>query len=229
MKLALAIVAGGVPLSVSAQGTFQNLDFEQANPMPVIGSPYFPYLVTAASAFPGWTVGGSEPEGSGPFVLYNDETLGSPAVDLIGTGDEFGPAPLQGSYSVLLQYFDGTGINFEPPTLSQTGMIPANAQSINFWVSPIPGFSSDGIVELNGNPIPLFPAGGGRLAGNISAWSGQTVQLTFTTPSTGVDFFYFDDITFSPTTITPEPSPLVLTGIGSILFVLYRRFVTKPR
>ncbi len=43
-------------MSMQAQSTFQNLDFEDANPVPIVGSPYYPYAVTAASALPGWSV-----------------------------------------------------------------------------------------------------------------------------------------------------------------------------
>ena len=39
-----------------AQGSFQNLDFEQADPVSIVGSPYYPYVVTAASALPFWTI-----------------------------------------------------------------------------------------------------------------------------------------------------------------------------
>jgi hypothetical protein len=227
-KLVLAIITGGVSLSGFGQGTFQNLDFEQASPMPIAGSPYYPYAVTPESALPGWTVTvpGPKPAGSGTFVLYNDESLGSPAVSLM-SGGPFGLEPLQGSYSVLMQYFGPGSINLEPPTLSQTGLIPVNAQSINFLSS----IDANGVVEVDGESIPLVPIAGGRLAGNISAWSGQTAQLTFTTaPVYGDSSFYFDDIQFSPNGVTtPEPEPLVLIGIGGVLFTLYRRFAPKPQ
>ena len=52
----IALVLGaGISLS-HAQGAFQNLDFEDANPVPIVGSPYYPYAATAASALPGWSV-----------------------------------------------------------------------------------------------------------------------------------------------------------------------------
>ena len=162
---------------MSAQGTFQNLDFEQSTipPTPVGG---YGGAVNPTAAFPDWTVGGG---GTALYVLYNVETLGSPAVDLIGPDfpNALGIAPLQGSYSVLLQYHGALFPGWDPPTISQTGMIPENAQSISFLVSPS---EDNGVLEVNGTSIPLFPIAAGQLAGNISAWSGQTVQLTFTTP-----------------------------------------------
>ena len=36
-----------------------------------------------------------------------------------------------------------------------------------------------------------------------------------------------DDISFSPTSVIPEPEPLALMSIGGLLFALYRRFAPK--
>jgi hypothetical protein len=172
-------------LRASAQGTFQNLDFEDATIAPTPVGGFDNVQVDPSQVFPGWTVGGNK-----TFVLYNNETLGSPAVDLVGPNfpNGLGLTPLQGSYSVMMEYFGGSGppFNFQPPTLSQTGIIPANTESINFLVAPT---QNNGVVEVNGTTIPLYPIAGGRFAGDISAWSGQNVELTFTTPSTGQDFF----------------------------------------
>ena len=63
---------------------------------------------------------------------------------------------------------------------------------------------------------------------NISAWAGDSELLTFSAledlslPNNWV----IDDISFSPNAV-PEASPLTLTGIGGILFALYRRFAPK--
>jgi hypothetical protein len=43
---------------------------------------------------------------------------------------------------------------------------------------------------------------------------------------TGLNNWTLDDISFSTTSI-PEASPLVLTGVGGLLFALYRRFAPK--
>jgi len=57
--------------------------------------------------------------------------------------------------------------------------------------------------------------------------AGQTETLSFTEPE--IDFLVpviseLDDISFSPMAVTPEPEPLVLMGIGGVVFALYRRF-----
>ena len=192
-----------------AQGQgFMNLDFEGATiaPTPVGG---YTYPADPAQAFPYWTVGGS-----GTVVMYNDLSIGSPAVSLMGPNfpNAVGYTPLQGSYSVLLQYFDIAG---GPPTLSQTGLIPSSAQSIDFLVG---NGQSDATVSLNGVSIPLVQISGGRLAGDISAFAGIVAQLTFST-KTGKggfgDLSYFDDIHFSPLSV-PEPSAFALSALGAL-------------
>jgi hypothetical protein len=59
---------------------------------------------------------------------------------------------------------------------------------------------------------------------NIAPYAGQTGQLEFT--ATFYNWVELDDISFSTTAI-PEPSPLALTGVGGLLFALYRRFAPK--
>lgn len=205
----------------NAQGQgFVNLDFENATipPTPVGGST-FP--ADPALAFPGWTVGGS-----GTVVGYNSVSTGAPAVSLIGPNfpNSAGITPLQGLYSVALQYFDIAG---GPPTLSQTGMIPSGTQSINFLVG---NGASDGVVTLGGVSIPLVSIPGGRLAGNIpSGFADTLAQLTFST-TTGNrfgDFLYFDDVQFSVSPV-PEPGTLALFATGAVLLGLRRRRNSMP-
>jgi hypothetical protein len=76
-------------------------------------------------------------------------------------------------------------------------------------------------VSPDGLPYILYGA-------NISAWAGQTGDLEFTADFNVHDpYLVLDDISFSPTTVIPEPSPVALTGIGGLLFALYRRFAPK--
>src|ERR1700677_4846439 len=80
-----------------AQSTFQNLNFEQANPVPIAGSPYYPNAVTAMSAFPYWTVLiGDTPSAQ---ALYNDVFTGTATVDILSS--PYGV--IDGQYSALLQ------------------------------------------------------------------------------------------------------------------------------
>ena len=222
MKQSCSIVLVAISLAllqrVSGQD-FVNLDFEAATiaPTPVGGSTY---PADPAQCFPGWTVGGS-----GTVVMYNDFSLGAPAAELMGPDFPNGVnyTPLQGSYSTAL-YFNNNGFS-TPPTLSQTGLVPADALSINFLVGNrafLGNGPSDPSVSLNGVVIPLIPVGGGRMAGNISAFSGSEATLTFSVAPdrVGDNFFYFDDIQFSPSP-APEPSALSLLSFCS-LFILWR-------
>ena len=205
-----------------AQG-FVNLNFEQATVSPTPAGVYGSQ-VDPAIAFPGWTIGNSGNNGR-TYVFYNEASVGSPAVDLMGPNfpNALGYLPLQGSYSVLLQYY---GIAGGPPTLSQTGMIPANAQSITFLdfsgIDPLFGASSTNpIVTLNGINIPLMSIAGGRLAGDVTAFAGSNAQLTFSTPNS-FGGSYFDDIQFSSLPI-PEPSEFALAALGALFLGFCRR------
>ena len=194
---------------------FVNLDFEEANIAPTpVGGGVFP--ADPLEALPGWIVGGPLTS-----VSYNRESLGGPAVTLMGP--EFpnfaNYLPLEGSYSVQLYYYSGL---YGVPMLSQTGMIPADARSINFLVAPS---QNDGVVMLDGAPIPLVAISDGRLAGDVSFFAGTVAQLTFTTPEIAGSpgqLLYFDDIRFSSSPI-PEPSTCPLSVMGVLLFWWFAR------
>jgi hypothetical protein len=190
-----------------AQG-FVNLDFEAATIAPIPGGSIYP--ADPAQCFPGWTIGYG-------VVMYNDLSLGAPATVLMGPDfpNAVNYVPLQGSYSVLLQFFylDGNWSGYMP-SLSQTGLVPANAQSVSLLVSSgtPPGAA---VVTMNGVNIPLISVAGGRLAGDISAYAGSVAQLKISTPNSD-DWLYFDDVQFSTSSI-PEPSKLALTALGALL------------
>lgn len=217
--LALAICAAVFSAQSQGQG-FVNLDFESATiaPTPVGG---WTYPADPAQCFPGWTVGGAN-----TVVSYNDLSIGSPAVDLMGPNfpNFVGYTPLQGSYSVLLQYFN---IDGGPPSLSQTAMVPADAQSITFLVG---NGGSDAVVTLNGVNIPLVQISAGELAGNISAFANSEAQLTFSTKTGGPggDSLYFDDIAFSSSPV-PEPSSFGLFALGGLLVALSHWRRSSPK
>jgi hypothetical protein len=194
-----------------AQG-FVNLDFEDANIPPTTAGKLGDF-VDPALAFPGWTVLPNSNPGFATSTFYNDLSLGGPAVTLMGPDFPNGPGyeSLDGSYSVLLQYFGIGG----PPTLSQTGLIPADSQSIS-----VLGGDNDLLITLNGINIPLVSLGNGYAGGNISAFAGTTAQLTISTvdslPVGSHDWVYFDDIQFSSSPV-PEPGEFALGALGALL------------
>jgi hypothetical protein len=225
------------PFTGYSQGTFQDLDFESAS---VASSPaglYPPTFVPIASAMPGWAAYlGAEQQTQ---VLYNYPTLSTASVCLIGPtwnssgGGVFLPIGIiDGNYSVVVQ----SGVNPnevgyvpENASISQTGTVPATAQSLEFEATAVGPFSvsfagntlspialSSSVGE-DGQPVTLYDA-------NISAWAGDTGPLEFTADYTVNDpFIVLDDITFSPNPVTPEPAVLPLTALGGIVFAARKR------
>jgi hypothetical protein len=139
-------------LSTHAQGTFENLNFEKARPISG-GDPYDISAVTAASALPAWTVtiGGVQQT----EINLNDPSLGSPAVGLISVADQYGFSPIDGNYSVLLEGSFPTST----PSISQTGVIPTDTQSLLFEAQP-------GVAALE----VLIPESGVKSAGFLRKW-----------------------------------------------------------
>jgi len=68
-------------------------------------------------------------------------------------------------------------------------------------------------VYLGTQTIPFFAVGTGPnytlYGANISAWAGQTEELTFLAPGGTYNNWEIDEITFSPNPV-PEPSTLAL-------------------
>jgi hypothetical protein len=131
--------------------------------------------------------------------------------------------PIDGKYSVLLT---GTGAT---ASISQTGLVPVGTQSLLFEANAGNGTLA---VLVGNQTVPITAVGTGPnytlYGANLSAWAGQTEPLTFSALqfNSGLNSWVIDDISFSPTTI-PEPSPIILTGVGALVFALYRRFAPK--
>ena len=171
-------------------------------------------------------------------VLQNGYSTGDAFADIYGpTPPRAGLAPgtapgiIDGNYTVALQagYESGNpgGVN---TSLEQTGVVPAGDQSMEFkaW-QLIPGTLS---VSLNGNNLPLVTlqtTANYTLYGvDISSYAGQGETLAFTAlqPSTGLSFVELDDITFSTSSV-PEPSPVILTALGGLIFTVFRRRIAS--
>jgi hypothetical protein len=214
-----------VVLSVQGQGTFQNLNFEQADPISA-GDGYPSYIVTAASALPYWTVsiGGVQQS----LVLYNVLSAGAPAVELIGPGAEFGLAPIDGTYSAVLT---GSGVP-SAASISQTGLIPAGTESLLFEAEPLQSGTPGPLeVQVGSQVVPFFAVGTGPnytlYGANISTWADAPEQLTFSALEDGLNTWELDDISFSTTAVTPEPSIVALTAIGGVLCGARRWFARR--
>jgi hypothetical protein len=205
------------PLTGYAQGTFQNLGFESAS-IPANPGVSIPFT----NAFPGWVgfLGPYQATDAG----YNGISLGFAELSIIDRGSQsYSNNVIAGNYTAALSAgFAGTGFVFT--AISQTGLVPASAQTLLFSAS---GVVSDMALTLNGQTVPFFPLATGpnylTYGGNISMFAGQPEELRFTeqpisSPNSTV---FLDSIQFSDQPV-PEPTPASLLGLlGSLL--LFRR------
>jgi hypothetical protein len=201
---------GGLALLLSAeatlgQGTFQNLDFEQAK-VPDVPANQGGADVLSTDGVPGWTtfVGGSQTT----TILHNDLNLGAPGLAILGPSWS-GAGILHGRYSVALQVsFDRSVF----PAIAQTGTVPSDARSVRFYSHP---YITLPVVDFGGQQIPVAILGGSSSTyyiwgGDISAFAGQTGELLFTGD------FSLDNIFFSNLPV-PEPHVFGVSALGALL------------
>jgi hypothetical protein len=223
--------------AVFAQG-FANLNFEQASIVSASGgyTPADAYnALLASSALPYWTV---REDGTVCTAVWGapvalDET--SVALLTSNNGYYSGYVPLQGNYSVqFYAYADAPSGYYHTASISQTGQIPLGSQSIQFLMMspPVAGgaIQASPIVTINGTPINLstISSSGGvmTVAGDVSAFAGITVNLTFLCQATAGSFpsdenvFTLDNIQFSPQAV-PEPSGVCLLLVGGASLIWY--------
>jgi hypothetical protein len=227
----LVLVEYHYGISVNAQGTLENLNFESANVSPA--SPgQFPNLVPIDVALPDWV--GYLGSAQQTQVEYNVMTEGAANIALLGpTWSSTEPGIIDGNYSVLLQAgavpngFTGDAI------IEQTGTIPANAESIEFKAWEYGSLSDLGIWFSGNSLAPVLISSGSTYntyAVNIAPYAGQTGVLEFGAifNSQGPTLVNLDDISFSPQSV-PEPGPMALAAAGGLLFGLYRRFAASNK
>jgi len=218
-----AVVA---PKQLTAQGAFENLNFEEAGLyLTSIPAGQEGGVVSAASAFPGWTVAGG-------LALQNTLATGAEAVGIWGP-DAPSSMILQGQWSAVLQAGTGDDGPNTPATLSQSGLIPPSTQSIRFYGSgAIQGSLS---VSINGQNIAYSIissiASYDVYGANIPQFANQTVTLEFTEnlvfPSPGYGGVILDNIQFSSANVVPEPSIIALGAFGGLLFGVRKWFARR--
>jgi len=215
-----------VPI-ILAQGTFQNLDFEAAN-LPVIPSGQFGGLVSTSDAIPAWTAYYGITQTS--QILHNNYSLGDVNISILGPNWNEIPL-LQGSYSVLLQSGLVASTTPTPAGIGQTGTVPPNAKSLQFFSRQIFGPTSAHLeASFNGQNLSLVPLSSSSsytvYGADVSAFSGITGELIITSPpnvDSHYNSFLIDSITFSIQAI-PEPSTAALLVLGAtVIGISWRR------
>jgi len=207
---------------------FINLGFESAVITPIPDDPY--QRVQFDRAIPGWT--GRTSTNVQYAALYNNLYLDSTGIGIHGTNSPYAPV-IAGRFSVYLQARVGLGLEGYPPmtlveaSLTQTGLVPVNTQSLRFK-----GGGSNFHVSLNGQTLSLTPlqvdAAGFTLYGaDVTIFAGNTCELRFTAAPIGFHYFdqaslYLDSIAFS-TQAVPEQRTTVLSMLGIFLFCASRR------
>ncbi|HWD19532.1 MAG TPA: hypothetical protein VHB20_09640 [Verrucomicrobiae bacterium] len=217
--LLFTVFFAGIRLAFT-QGTFQNLDFEAAN---VFGAQQS-ILIPTSKALPGWQayVGTTLQTQVG----YDFISTGAPLISLV---DNQAGAPTQGTYGVdIFSAFTTTS------TLSQTGLVPLGTESIRLDATE--EFSSF-TMTLGGQTVNLTAlqtvSGHTVYGGNIGQFAGQNETLSITEnlpnglPGQSPSLLQLDNISFSSTTVAPEPSPLILTGIAGAVFAVYWRLMLR--
>ena len=200
-----------------SQGTFRNLDFE--NPTIALTNGAGPYPTD--DALPGWTVKIGTIE---QHEIYYDILAGNfSSVGLIGFHPAAQYSALDGQLSVILQCWNLTANPLEA-SISQTGLIPADARSLWFKAQPDLGVLQ---VSLGGQIVPIYAIMPGPnytlYGGSIEQFANQNLELKFTSFGPAAPGAYYgwnlDSIMFLPESI-PEPSSVSLFVCSLILLML---------
>ncbi len=196
------------PPACSAQGIFQNLDFESPD-----ASALTNLFVPFADAFPGWS--GYIGTSTNPVSVagYNFVSGGSALVTLISL-TATPPTPqsvIEGNYTATIAagLAGPTGV-LTSASIAQVGTVPISAQSLRFLASGGTYLS----VTFNGTNIPFIEVGTGpnyhEFAGDVTALEGFTGELRFTTVAAPIEpVTILDSIQFSSLAV-PEPTPAAL-------------------
>jgi hypothetical protein len=178
MKINVNVIAALVlflALSVFGQSTFQNLNFEAAN-IPAGTQPGTE--VSTNIGTPGWS--------ASPILVYGGTSTGGAGVTLTYSNNPYITSqPLQGNYSVILFGGPDIGVN-GASSISQTGLVPANAQSLQMDIAFPFGMiaSAPFVVTLDGQSTSMSPLQTLQnytvYGGNISAYADQVETLSIT-------------------------------------------------
>lgn len=216
-------------ITVNAQSSFQNLNFELAQLISIPGDAYG--RVQFLQAFPGWT--GTANNISQSRAMYNDFFLNSAGIGLENSTFNYAGVPLggpiQGNFTAFLEA--GLGLGTGSPadaSLSQTGLIPSGTETLLFSAQSASGNFG---VSLGGQQLAFTAVGSGNnytlYSADIHAWAGQNTTLAFTAFANPVEpgmvnFLFLDSISFSPVAV-PEPETYALCLLGLLGLCFYKK------
>jgi hypothetical protein len=176
------------------QSGFVDLGFESGVIRQTGQDPYIFFQL----AFPGWTAYTGTTRVS--LAFFNNLLLNTAGIGLLTNSS----GQFDGKYYAAIQ--SGLALTGKPPPiltsyLSQTGLIPPNAQSLQFKAS-----GSGYVVSLNGQALSLSPLGVNLYGANVKRFKGTTAELRFTVltnlpPQSPVNTVYLDSISFSTRTV----------------------------
>jgi hypothetical protein len=210
MTLTVAVI-----FIISARGQgFLNLNFDLAKNLPA-NPPEDGASVSVTNALPDWTAYSGDMVLSAISYVSNNFGGFSSSVELEG-----GSLALSGNNLSVGLYLDGS--------ISQTGMVPNNAESLQFEAHGNGAGGSLGgtgfAVTLGGQSLSYSALTTGPnyvlYGANIPAdMDGQSEALTFLCEGIGSGNVLLDNIEFSSMSV-PEPSQFTLVGLGVVLFGL---------
>lgn len=230
MKYSIILLSLGLTIQTSLQaGAFTNLDFESANTNNITGGDGI-FDGTTKDLIPGWTVqdkSGAEKT----TIFFNSETPGGIPFAILEMKNPNYSFSYDGQYGLTL-----VSTSVDPLFLSQTGTIPSDSKYITFLSEQHVSLSIDGNrVQLDEVPVwkldPHYPNLSMNLAwADVSLYAGQEVTLAFGSDVQNQSFGCgVDNIQFSSTLLVPEPSTVVLFGLGGLAFLGRRMQSRKKR
>jgi len=201
-------------------GPFQNLGFDEATTNNVSFNPQIPGtgIGPIAELLPGGDLFSGTLQFGG--LGYNQITAGLNYASVYDTNSQYVHYPVEGRYSLgIVPGFDFNSGALIRYTLSQTGEVPLDATSIRFV-----NYGSRFEVRVNGSSVPLVYYSMGQSSpvvfGDISAYSGQEVELQFTTVFAGR---YLINVIDSVSFTIPEPTTWLLFGLGGLGLLARRK------
>jgi hypothetical protein len=207
---------------LGAAAPFRNLGFDDADLSLLSHAPGSLRSAVGDFALPGWSGGTdfSAPHSLG--IVGADSLFPVLPYNVYSTNiyeDGITTVPIEGRNSVIMYSEQSRpGVPNQILFLAQTGDVPADAKLVHFlnYDNPLALWINGTEMALTAIPRVDTPVPESDVYADVSAFSGQTVQLLFQVTAlgdaAGTYGFGLDSISF----VVPEPPPTILWGIGGV-------------